>query len=161
MKKRIVSILLATTLGATALTGCSSTSSEKVAETKQSPAMEQVVAVEKTVIENKTYDAYEHVFYKRYDTRTEKGYSENVYGGQIEIPYGYEILDIENFNEKIGYGSQTRGFDVWFINNKPVEVKAVYNPAIDGYDYSEPGTVIEKDLEESELDDQHTLSKTY
>ena len=46
-------------------------------------------------------------------------------------------------------------------NNKPVEVKAVYNPAIDGYDYSEPGTVIEKDLEESELDDQHTLSKTY
>ena len=44
--------------------------------------------------------------------------------------------------------SQTGGFDVWFINNKPVEVQSVYNESTGGYDYSTPGTVIEMELEE-------------
>ena len=60
-----------------------------------------------------------------------------------KIPEGYEILDIENFTEKYGYGSQTGGFDVWFINNQEVEVEPIYNATYETYDYSEPGRVTE------------------
>ena len=145
-KALAVSLCLA--LGIT-LSGCS-TGGTVVENTKQKPVVEQVAMQEVQVPANKVYEPYEHVFYLRYDNLTEEKYSEKVYGGQIVIPEGYEILEIENFNEYIGYGSQTRGFDVWFINNKKVEAKAVFNEATGAFDYSEPGTVIEEELVEEE-----------
>ena len=148
-KRKIVSLLLATTLSTSMLAGCANTNTERVTDTKQSPALEQVI--EEQALENRNYEPYEHVFFKRYyiSNMGSSYYSEKKSGGQIEIPEGYEILEIENFTEKIGYGSQTAGFDVWFINNKPVEVKSVYNNSLGIYDYSEPGVVVEQELEET------------
>ena len=74
-------------------------------------------------------------------------YAENITGGSVSIPEGYSVYDIENFNEESGRGSQTGGYDVWFINDVPVEVEKVYNEIADIYDYSEPGTPV---LEKSE-----------
>ena len=149
MEKRIgktLAVSLCLALGLT-LSGCG-TGGTVTENAKQQPAVEQIALEEVRVPANKVYAPYEHVFYLRYDCLTEKKYSEKVFGGQIVVPEGYEILEIENFNEYVGYGSQTRGFDVWFINNKTVEAHAVYNEATKGYDYSEPGTVIEDELVE-------------
>lgn len=154
--KSATAISLCLALGLS-LTGCS-TGGTVTENQKQKPAVEQVAVQEVQAPENRTFEPYEHVFYLRYDTLTKKEFSERVYGGQIVIPEGYEILEIENFNEYRGYGSQTRGFDVWFINTKKVEVKPVYNEAIGAYDYSEAGTVIEEELVE---EDTKSLTLNY
>ena len=57
----------------------------------------------------------------------------------IEIPDGYEILDIE-----MSRASETT-YLVWFINTETVEVEAAYNESDHKYSYSEPGKVIEKE----------------
>ena len=36
----------------------------------------------------------------------------------------------------------------WFINNKPVELTAVYNEVFGYYDYSESGKVLEQEITE-------------
>ena len=146
MKKgKVVSLLLTTALAATLLTGCGKTGTEIAGETKTKPAMEQVAVVEQVVPEKKVYQPYEHVYFQRFYNDT---YTEDIYGGQIIIPEGYEILEIENVIKKAGYGSRTAGFDVWFINTKTVEVEPVYNGAYGYYDYSQAGTVLEQELEE-------------
>ena len=71
-------------------------------------------------------------------------------GGSIEIPEGYEILDIEPCVRSGFRTAQTGGFDVWFINNKTVEVTPVYNEATGKYELTEPGIVVEQTLEETD-----------
>ncbi len=154
--KSATAISLCLALGLS-LSGCG-TGSTVTENQKQKPAVEQVAVEEVQAPKSRTYEPYEHVFYLRYDNLTNERYSENVYGGQIVIPEGYEILEIENFNEDIGYGSQTKGFDVWFINTKKVEVQPVYNEATGAYDYSEAGTVIEEELVE---ENEKSLTLTY
>ena len=61
-------------------------------------------------------------------------------GGSIEIPEGYEVFDVENVAE---FKGMTVAYDVWYQNTVPVEVTAVYNESIQGYDYSQFGTPIE------------------
>ena len=92
--------------------------------------------------DKKVFEPYQHLFYVRNSTSNVE-YSEKVTGGSVNIPEGYTVLDIENFTELSGYGSQTGGYDIWYTNTKTVEVSAVYNESIDGYDYSHFGTVIE------------------
>ena len=152
--RSVAAISLCLALGLTS-SGCN-TGVTTVKSEKTKPTTEQINIQEIQTPNSKIYEPYEHVFYLRYDTLTQKNISKDVYGGQIVIPKGYEILEIENFNENFSNGSQTGGFDVWFINNKKVEVQPVYNEAIGGYDYSEPGKVIEMELEEN----NKTLSLT-
>lgn len=143
-KRRIASLALSGVLATTMLSGCSFRDEQILTEQKNRPVLEQV---SETQLEKKVYPPYEHVFFKRY--YSSKGhYAEKILGGQVEIPEGYEILEIENFNEKYGYGSQTGGFDVWFINNEPVEVSPIYNQILEIYDYSEPGSVVDMSLQE-------------
>ncbi len=153
-KRKIISVGAALLLSAGLLAGCGKTGSTPVTDVKQSPAMEQIAVEEQQIPENKIYGPYEHVFFKRYYVG--EIYTEDIIGGQIEIPEGYEILEIEQVTKKAGYGSRTGGFDVWFINNQTVEVEAVYNQSFGYYDYSEPGTIIEQEL----IEEGPTLSKT-
>ncbi len=142
-KRKVGALILSMAIATTLLSGCdldNENENKILTETKQAATMETTQAVEEQKkVEKKKFAAGQHVFFKRYYSNGE--YSEKILGGQIVIPEGYEILDIENFTEKWGYGSQTGGFDVWFINNQEVEVSPVYNTNLEAYDYSEPGKV--------------------
>lgn len=153
-KRKIISVGAALLLSAGLLAGCGKTGATPVTDTKTTPEMEQIAIEEQVKPENKTYAPYEHVIFKRYILNN--AYVEEIYGGQVIIPEGYEILEIESVTKKSGYGSRTAGFDVWFINTKPVEAEAVYNQSFEYYDYSEPGKVIELELQE----ESPTLTKT-
>ena len=52
--------------------------------------------------------------------------AQDITGGSISIPEGYSVYDIENFTRKYSYGSETGGYDVWFINDVPVEVEVFF-----------------------------------
>lgn len=139
--------LLVSTLGTSGLTSCTSKNQNESNVVEQSYESAEE-------LDTKVFEPYTHVYFKRYDLLkhdmfSNKIFSKDVISGQIEIPEGYEILEIENFDELINRGSQTRGFDVWFINNTTVEVNPTYNSFYEKYDYSEPGRVIQ--LEDSEV----------
>ena len=95
-KRKVASILLAAAIATTLLTGCDNTGAT-MSNSSNSYAVEQVASQETQIPKTKTYAPYEHVFYVRYSNLTNKRYSEKVSGGQIEIPEGYEILEIENW----------------------------------------------------------------
>lgn len=158
-KKNLMALALASVISVSTLTSCGE---EVASESKTDISIEEEVPSEETPVdevtaettsseevqadETKVFDPYTHVFFVRINNRISTSY---VKGRQVEIPEGYEILDIEPWTERVGYGSRTPGYDVWFINNKTVEATPVFNDLIDGYDYSAPGTVIELTNEES------------
>lgn len=111
--KKIISLGLASMLSLGMLTGCGQSSTQ--AEVAKEPeVMSSVVNAFDSFSTNpgiKEFSPYEHVFFIRYDTLelSSNSYSENVSGGSITIPEGYEILFMQNFEERNGYRSQTRG----------------------------------------------------
>lgn len=144
-KRKVGALILSMGIAAALLSGCSldQDTTEIVTDTKKPATMATTqVEEEQRKIEKKKFAAGKHVYFKRY-YNAENKYAEDIMGGQITIPEGYEILDIENFTEKYGKGSQTGGFDVWFINNQEVEAEPIYNATYKTYDYSEPGRVTE------------------
>lgn len=101
------------------------------------------------VPEAKTFEPGQHVIFMRYNYT---GIAADFKGGSVKVPEGYEIMDIENYTNKIGASSQTRGADVWYVNTETVLVEPVYKDELQHggtergyYDYSSFGTVIEKD----------------
>ncbi len=60
------------------------------------------------------------------------------------IPEGYDIYQINPYTEKVGYGSATGGYDIWFVNTETVEVTATYNEYYDTNGYYTFGTVVEE-----------------
>ena len=161
-KKNLMALALASVISVSTLTSCGE---EVASESVTDISIEEEVPSEGTPVdevtaettsseevqadETKVFDPYTHVFFVRINNQTNIISTANVKGGQVEIPEGYEILDIEPWTDAIRDGSRTEGYDVWFINNKSVEATPVYNDVIDGYDYSAPGTVIELTNEES------------
>ena len=149
-KKNLMALALASVIGVSSLTGCTveETDENQIESTvmEDEPVEEEPVE-EEQLPEVRIFEPYTHVFFARTyndpDTST-------ITGGQVEIPEGYEILDIENWAQKAGPGSRTPGYDVWFINTKTVEASLVYNEPLDIYDYSQPGTVIEMTNEEED-----------
>lgn len=92
---------------------------------------------------NQEFEPYEHVFYRRYELlNPSKDDTSSITEGQVEIPEGYEILEIENYTDTKGRGSVTRGFDVWFTNTETVTAEATYNEVTRQYEYSTPGKVV-------------------
>jgi len=141
------------------LTGCGE-QTEKVEElTITTPPTEEEIFKENVATEqlskeikqgdSKVFEPYQHLFYVRFNSDTR--YSENITGGSIEIPTGYKVFEIENFNTSNRYSSQTGGYDVWFINEVPVEVNAVYNEFLEKYDYSRFGVPIQKEKDEEAI----------
>lgn len=136
MKKNKSKIAISTLLALQTLYGCSSAEYNENQDYPERAG--QYNMNEEEQLEKKTFDPYEHIFWKRYHIFVDNQ-------GQIIIPEGYEILNIVDYNKYYEMASGTGGFVVFFINNKPVEVTPVYNDYIDDYDYSEPGIVIEKE----------------
>ncbi len=99
--------------------------------------------------EKKTFAPYEHLFFIRVNLLEIVEYGEVVSGSSINIPEGYKVLTIENYNISMGRGSQTGGYDIWFTNDVPVEVIAIYNKSLGKNDYSHFGVPI-KDNEKEE-----------
>lgn len=106
--------------------------------------------------ETRTFEPYQHLFFVRVDLflNTDESHAEKFNGGSINIPEGYKVLTIENFNEREGKkGSQTRGYDIWFTNEVPVEVTAIYNEKLKKYDFSHFGLPVE------EKENEETIQK--
>lgn len=146
---RFVSLSLTFAISSGLLAGCGKSTESEVAEN-----VESVITMEFKEMENfaekpedKIYEPYQHVFFYRYGT----GQAEERIGGVITIPEGYEILQINNYNEWTSRGSETRGFDVWFINKEMVEVEAIYNEEEKHYEYCQPGKVINLEAEEENV----------
>ncbi len=141
-KKKIVSLGLVLVLSLGSLTACSKNTGADVATevvTVDTASVQKFQTYEDQP-EAREYAPYEHVFFVRYynfwDLR----------GGTIEIPEGYELLDVKYYNEKVGYGSQSNYADVWLVNTEYVLVEPLYNDRTLTYDYSQPGSIIlEKD----------------
>lgn len=155
--KTIKKLALFSTVGAlsmTSITGClgkTSTEEErnKVSSTKEEIFMENT-ALEQLQEETRTFEPYQHLFFIRVDLLigSSEAYSEDLKSGSVDIPEGYRVFEIENFNGREGQSSQTKGYDIWFTNEVPVEVTATYNEAYGKYDYSHFGIpVIEKEDE--------------
>ena len=149
-KKNLMAIALASVLGVSSLTGCTGVEAEEESQaveaaTEESSNEEEETQTVEEVVETKIFEPYTHVYYVRVDNEIN---TNSVTGGQVEVPEGYEILDIEPWTERVLEGSRSPGFDVWYINNKTVEATLVYNAPIGVYDYSEPGVVIELTNEE-------------
>lgn len=124
------------------LSGCGSTTSEYSDDNNVTVEIDS--HSDENISETKYFDVGEHLFFKRYYLGGTI-YAEDITGSSISIPEGYSVYDIENFNQEYGRASQTGGYDVWFLNDVPVEAEKVYNEVLEIYDYSEPGTpVLEK-----------------
>ncbi len=123
------------TLSCFSLAGCGNASSNP--ENKEDEVKSEQIVTD----EEKYFDVGEHMFFERY-WLTGLIDAEDIDGGSITIPDGYSVYTIENFTKKYGNGSETGGYDVWFVNDEPVEAKKVYNESLETYDYSEPGTPV-------------------
>ncbi len=156
--KKVISLVAALVVSAGLLTGCGSKDVPVVDNTSAVVTTEPVISVSgnynkidgfEKQPEEKVFEAGEHLFMKRYHLRDEANLNvQSLSGVSITVPEGYEVLDFENYISlagKIGT-QQTYGVDVWFINNEDVVVKPVYNEATRMYDYSQAGTVIEKEV---------------
>lgn len=106
------------------------------------------------------YGPGEHVFFIWYHY---EGSSEKFTSGRVDVPKGYQIIEIENYTERDGRGAQTNGVDVWYSNTETVQVEPVYKNEIridyrgqGYYDYANFGEVIELD---ETIDTNKTLTK--
>ena len=167
--KKLVTYSTISTLSLACITGCLNKSSndEKNVRIEKTTEEENNVTAIKELEENvkkedkKIFAPYKHLFYVRFDNLKSGNdgmhitTSEDITGGAVSIPDGYDVFEIENFSSRIGRGSQTQGYDVWYMNTTPVEVEAVYNQSLKKYDYSHFGTMIE----EKENSSSKTLQK--
>ena len=146
LKKNLLILGIATT--GLSLVGCS----QPQEESKQTEEK-----VEKSYDLNKNYDTimnadedvkifkpYEHYISVRVDqTYT---YAEEIKGNVINnIPEGYEVYTIYPFTENIGCGSQTGGYEIWFVNNESVKVSLKYSETNDNYGYYTFGEIVQKE----------------
>ena len=141
-KDKIIKTAVALTLGSTLLTACSVEKNEPEENISNDMISELYQGVE--VGDKQVFEPYEHLFYVRYH---EMEYLEETteIKGSIAIPEGYEILQIDQYREPSYSTNRTAGYDVWYTNNKTVEVEAVYNEAYGRNDFSAFGKVVEKD----------------
>lgn len=166
-KKKVVSVALVGMLSMGILSGCgiADTQAEVSKDAEIQEEVREIITVGENALEQykevpeaKTFEPGEHIFFIRYLYGTNPSY---ISSGNIVVPDGYSVMEIENFTERDGYGSRTNGVDVWFINTETVLVEPVYKEEYSylfkehGYfDYSHPGVVL--DLE---LNDEMTLTK--
>lgn len=127
------------------LTGCGE-QTEKVEEltitaqpTKEDIFQEKVItdqlSEEITKGESKIFAPYRHLLFMDFNSL-----NLSLYLGNIEIPDGYEVLEIEASSSNIF---------IWFTNTVSVEVTAVYNRNLGDYDYSHFGVPIKTEKEKS------------
>ncbi len=159
--KKMISLALASMMSVGLLSGCGAkeANAEVGSETEVVEEVREIVEGEEhyfeqyyEVPEAKVFEPGEHVFFLRYNY---SGSAENFTSGRVDVPNGYDILEIENYTEKDGYGSQTGGVDIWYINNERVIVEPIFKDEIRNdwsrngyYDYATFGVVMEKNRDE-------------
>lgn len=114
----------------TTMMGCQEESSEEETVDQQGSSS---FVIEGEVVEEgetKQFDVGKHMFFVFYSNL----FPSQGFRGDIEIPEGYEVFDVEN---------EGGTYYVWYQNTVPVEVTAIYNKDTDRYDYSQFGTPIE------------------
>lgn len=64
----------------------------------------------------------------------------------IDVPQGYELVDYEVSDRKMGPNDNyyNRGYYI-FVNNEEVEAVGIYNEEEDKYFFSNPGKVVKED----------------
>lgn len=165
--KNIKRLAIYSTIGVLALTnltGCSGKAKGDSEETVvEEELTEEEISNEFTALEQlqeevkegdtKTFEPYQHLFFIRVDLlgkNTNANNSIDISTGDINIPEGYKVFEIENFSSRYQKGTMggTMGYDIWFTNEIPVEVTAIYNEPLKKYDYSHFGIpVVEKENE--------------
>ena len=96
--------------------------------------------------EEKTFEPNEHYICVRMPQKTDGYDTYKIEGAAIgNIPEGYEIYTILTYDKKVGTGSTTGGYDIWFVNNKTVKVKATYSEQYKNNGYYTFGKVVEKE----------------
>ena len=101
--------------------------------------------------EEKTFKKGEHYICVRISHHSKSMGMNNLYDNDelatlaiSNIPEGYEVYSITPYTSKVGSGSSTAGFDIWFVNTEEVKVKATYNKDTKQYGYNTFGEVVEK-----------------
>ena len=149
-KRKVGALVISMAIATSLLSGCAMMDYYKEEASKKET--EEIVQVQPTEVprreeETKVFEIGRHIFSQRFFTRRVQ--NQELSGNQINIPEGYEVLEIENFNGGTSYGySVTSGYDVWFINTQVVEATEVYNETINDYEYSAPGRVITPTVEQ-------------
>lgn len=141
-KKKLLAGTVALSLSATMMTACHS--DNKVAEgTIINETNNEDIYYGISEGEKQIFEPYEHVLFVRYNELFIE--SEETIGASVEIPNGYEILSIEPFYESRYTTTPTGGYDIWYTNNKTVEVEAVYNKSFGRNDFSQFGKAFENE----------------
>lgn len=146
LKAALVALTMLTG-GTITMTGCQNTkSNDAKAEEKiyQNELVDEIMGgVESGSV--KEFEIGQHYISVRIPDETYGPAAEDVPGLAINnIPEGYEVYQIVPFTEKSGSGSQTAGYDVWFVNIEPVKVTATYNTYYHTYGYFTFGEVVTK-----------------
>ena len=114
-------------------------------ETTQETDIEDNIKGNIQLGEEKTFAPGEHYICVRVSQHSNGYNNDSLPGDAISnIPEGYEVYTILSYTNKEGYGSTTGGYDVWFVNNKEVKVKATYNERHQVNGYYTFGEVVEK-----------------
>ncbi|MBR5369809.1 MAG: hypothetical protein IK137_00730 [Bacilli bacterium] len=95
----------------------------------------------------KVFNEGEHLISFRVSYEAKK---DNIEGFALNyIPEGYEVFEVTPYTipnaNGFAYGAKTGGYDIWYKNTEPVEVKASYNETLKQYGYYTFGKVIEKE----------------
>ena len=141
--------------GSLTLTGCNKKREVKQSTIYATPTLTtETPTIEETNNENIIIDGVEEnqskIFkpgkhYISVRVNQENHYANNIEGNAINnIPEGYEIYTIYPITGEIYKGSQTTGYEVWFVNNETVEVTSSYNEELEIYGFYDFGKVIEK-----------------
>ena len=126
------------------ITKCNAKKDKEVQATRELTLNESLVKeLSGEVDENSTkiFDEGEHILSVRVNYRYNNQYVDYAVNN---IPEGYDIYQINPYTEKVGYGSATGGYDIWFVNTETVEVTATYNEYYDTNGYYTFGTVVEE-----------------
>ena len=132
-------MLLAITLGTSVLSSCGYN------DKSNNPVKYSEIYEEKTT--TKVFSPGTHII--EYSDVQMVGMSETYEGYidlNIEVPEGYELVDYEISDRKLGPSDQyyNRGFYI-FVNTDEVEATGVYDKDKDEYFFSNPGKVVKKD----------------
>lgn len=96
--------------------------------------------------EEKICEPGEHYICVRMPQNSNGYDTNNIPGAAISnIPEGYEVYTILSYTYKVGYGSATGGYDIWFVNTEKVKVTATYSDQYGKVGYYTFGTVVEQE----------------
>ena len=91
----------------------------------------------------KVFDKGQHYISVRIAPNFERTFDGEIVSYAInKTPEGYDIYQITPYTDS---KLSTNGYDIWFVNNQPVEVEATYNTSLQQFGYYSFGKPVNKD----------------